>query len=503
MAERQAEGANVEDSAVPRRLGRNWILIALGGIVYFTAAGTALGAKFASSLTTFLGTNVDDVGLCLSGMALAAGILVVISPRLKGQTRIELAIVVELTIFVAFPITRLSGIVSRELLIFILITAVIALTGLIGSGAAGGNGRLPLMVMSFGLLAATVAFDSRGGVLLLLCRSVVPGVSCFFLARRMLPAGLNRVCGAIVALAAAQSVMAIAEPFVFPTHLWAPAALDSLGNVAPLTNAILGSAIERSQASLGHPLPLGFLLAVGLVLVLRVLPLTWLPKVLIIMLLLVGLVFSGSRNSLILAVGLLLFFGVRKLSAPRLVAVSLLFLGVVVIAALAGLFSSEAITNFAASGSYTHRIAAYGAFGQLLGGQSLAAAVIGNGYGSTQRLFNAGLLQTDGFNVVDNQFVLMLSQGGLVALVTFSALCVESFFGRNWLWRGAVVVVVANSLIFDWFSWPSCSSLGLFCLGAALASTHRGAEAEPVAADPVTDESTTLPFRPFVSTHGK
>lgn len=461
-----------------------WIAMALLSTVYFTLAGT--NPNISEWLTKVLPGKVDGVGLCLGGMGVAAGVLLVLAPRLRSQTRTELALVVGLSVFVTFPITRVEGITSSGLSVFSVLWAIIAATGLIGTKVSASPGRAVVLVLALGLLTATAVFGSRGGLLVLMSGSLVPGVTCFFLARRLDSEGLVRVSIGIVALATAQSLMAITEPFLFPAHLWAPAARGASGNIVPLLNGLLGAAVERSQASLGHPLPLGFLLAAGLALILRVIPARTLVKFLLVALLLAGLIFSGSRSSLILAIGLILFIGPKRLSAPRLLTVSLAFAGGLYIAWAAGVFNSSALTDFAASGSYTHRLAAYEAFSKLVFGQSLVPAVLGNGSGSTQRLFDAGLLQTDGFHVVDNEFVLMLSQGGLVALIAFIALCLRSLFCRNWRWRGAALVVVTNSLIFDWFSWPSCSSLGLFCLGAALAGIRRPDIAGLTLAEPVT-----------------
>ena len=49
--------------------------------------------------------------------------------------------------------------------------------------------------------------------------------------------------------------------------------------------------------------------------------------------------------------------------------------------------------------------------------QSLLHTVIGNGFGGIPSLFSAGLLQTDGLDVVDNEFVAQLGQAGLIGLV--------------------------------------------------------------------------------------
>src|SRR5206468_4111574 len=94
----------------------------------------------------------------------------------------------------------------------------------------------------------------------------------------------------------------------------------------------------------------------------------------------------------------------------------------------------------------------------------------GNGFGSTQRLFDHGLLQTDGFKVVDNQFVLIQAQGGVICLAIFVTIGLLAIVYARPSLRPIVVYVVLLGAIFDWLSWPSASALIFLLIGAAFAT---------------------------------
>ena len=157
--------------------------------------------------------------------------------------------------------------------------------------------------------------------------------------------------------------------------------------------------------------------------------------------------------------------------------------GILVIAGvLTGQLSFSFVDEFAASGSCTHRAAAFDAFGQLMTRQSLLHTVIGNGFGGIQSLFSAGLLQTDGFDVVDNEFVAQLGQAGLIGLVALAVLTIRPLFAKDWHWRGATLVVLANCMIYDWLSWPNSATIALFVLGCAYAQVDAKASAAATSA---------------------
>ena len=331
------------------------------------------------------------------------------------------------------------------------------------------RGRVLVAVLMGTLTASTVLAGSISG-LIKLALSLAPALGAFLLAGRLDHRGRRNVAIAVVVLGGIEAALAIMEPVLFPRHLWASAQVqlqvDTL--VSAPDNGILAG-MERSQGTLGHALPLGFLLMVSLGLLLRVVEPPALVKWLTAGLFIGAVIFAGSRNSLILAVFLLLFYPSRKLTSVRLIWAALLASIMVVLAMITGQISLTFVDQFVASGSYTHRVGVLDAFGQLLSKQSLLHTVVGNGFGSIPSLFARGLLQTDGFNVVDNQFVAALAQGGLIAMITMVILTVTPLVVRDRYWRAAALVILVNCMVYDWFNWTSSAAVGFFVYGCAYA----------------------------------
>jgi len=474
---RLAAGTAV-DEAVPQldgaeRPGRRLIWIAILVQLFFVYVGKSGTGALAT-------VDLGPVKVQLVPVFLVLATVAVVVTRFRIRTKAcaaQAALTVMISIFLAFPITRLTSIPKVLLIIAIGAPLLMALCGLLG----GKGNRFAFGTTAVAILFAVVSFatlvsgDKGGSVRLLLILGATLPV--FLLSTQIGSEGAHRITDVIVAIAVLQSVIAVVEPFAFPQHLFGPAQHDSDGNVVPLLNEFFGHGIQRSQGTLGHPLPLGLLMVLALALVLRM----WLGREVtrwaVVALLLGGLIFAGNRNSLLLAIALILFFPPKRMTPGRFVAAVILAGITFVLAIYSGVLSSSALDGFAASGSYGHRIAAYQAFGQLLTKQHLFQIFIGNGSASLGRLFAGGLLQTDGFNVVDNQYLLTLAQGGLISLAALVFLCLRALTTADRFLRAAVGSVVVSGLIFDWMSWTSTASLCFFVLGVAL-TVPRGARTE-------------------------
>jgi hypothetical protein len=124
-----------------------------------------------------------------------------------------------------------------------------------------------------------------------------------------------RICRFVVHLAAAFSVYAVVEVVFDLPAIWGPLPLNGQGEIIPMNNEILvGSGLGRAEATLVGPLLLSFLLlvALGLALYRDVLPRR---RNLLIGVLLLGLLASGSRSAA--AVAVLLFMAGRCHRADR------------------------------------------------------------------------------------------------------------------------------------------------------------------------------------------
>lgn len=418
-------------------------------------------AWFAASSTVPRATQLGVVGL-------VAVVLAVFALDRDVRTRAVTASAALLTLLVSVPVSRLPD--QRALLLLVLVAAGLLAAALLSATASvplpRGSG---LLVALLGVLAFATATGPAPGSLLTLALVAVAGLPVFLGTGALDRRGRRDVALVLVGLAAAQAVVAVVEPWLLPGHLWAPAQLGSGGQVVPLTNELLGS-LERSQGTLGHPLPLGMLLVVGLALTTRLLGRgRTLPRTVLQALLLAGIVAAGARSSLLLAVVVLLLLSGRGLTPARvLTAVAAAVVGTAALLA-SSLDVSSTLDETSRSGSWTHRVGALRSLGRLLLWQDADRVLLGNGYGSTSRLSSEGLLQNDGFAAVDNQFVLLLAQGGLLGLGLLLTLVALALLRGEPAVRPAVLCVVATLMVFDVLLWPGATVVLCTVLGLALA----------------------------------
>lgn len=298
--------------------------------------------------------------------------------------------------------------------------------------------------------------------------TLLAALPAFLLAGRCPASIVPRLTSTVVALAVVESVAAIIEPVLFPRHLWAAAQLGSDGRPVPLLNEVLGHGLERSQGTLGHPLPLGLLLVIAIALAVRLSSWSRPRLVPLVGLFVTGLAFAGARTSLALAVLIIALAFARRPTFLHYVAGAWSLLLAALIATATGALTRTDLLSVASTGSYTHRLGALTSFATLASGQSTGRFLIGNGFASVPRLFGAGLLQNDGFDVVDNQFLSLLGQGGLVSSGLLVALVLLALVNGRRDARPAIACVVATMLVFDVLGWPSATALCFLTLGLAL-----------------------------------
>lgn len=298
--------------------------------------------------------------------------------------------------------------------------------------------------------------------------SALVALPAFVLAARPGARATRRITATVLVLGVIEALCAVVEPFVFPSHLWAPAQRDSDGLAVPLLNDVLGGSIERSQGTLGHPLPLGYLLVIGVALAVRAPRFPRRILVPVLGVLVLGLVVAGARTSLVIAGLIIIFAAARRPTFLHVLGGVWLTALLTVLGSFTGLISGASVDALMRTGSYTHRLGALTSFGDLLEKQDLTRALFGNGFAAAPRLFGAGLLQNDGFNAVDNEFLSLLGQAGLVGLALFVAVVIAAAVtGRSDV-RLAVLCTTVTLMVFDVLAWPSAAALAFAVLGMGL-----------------------------------
>lgn len=270
----------------------------------------------------------------------------------------------------------------------------------------------------------------------------------------------------LILLTVAEALLAMGEVMFLSEPLWRGGRILSDGSSVWIRNELVAS-IPRAQGTFGHPLPLAFCLILGAILLVRTKAWHGAFRFLLFLVLAGGVFVSGSRNAIILFIGLsLLAFILPSFLARMNLVGPLVTAGLI----LAFPFLLEKYDELISSGSVGHRLGALEAVPTLMSdARSFTAVLIGDGSASSPRLYSQGLLQSDGFQAVDNQYVLTLAQNGLFGLLILVAVLVAGFAKGSATLRLLLIGVAASGMIFDLFAWPVTGFLVWFFVAAAWA----------------------------------
>ncbi|WP_345752737.1 hypothetical protein [Microbacterium rhizophilus] len=304
------------------------------------------------------------------------------------------------------------------------------------------------------------------------------------------PGEVTTIARFIIGLSTAEAAYAVLEMLRIAPRLW--------GNSVSYPHQILPGLV-RGEGTLGQPLMLALLLLLALTLTLGKSGPRGARRVAIAAVLIAGLVATGSRSALIVAVAVILFSIGGKLWT-RIAVGMFSALTLVVYLAASGFFTGSIVQNFLTGDSVSHRSGALEAIPKLLG-QTPGEVLLGSGHGSTARLFGQGLLQSGSFYAIDNQLVSTLATGGVVALALLVIAIVHGFrIGAGS--RIPLVAVVVLFLTFDVLAWPAGAALFSFAMGLALAARMPARESDHNTSTPthLRDEATrTTATRPLRS----
>jgi hypothetical protein len=302
-------------------------------------------------------------------------------------------------------------------------------------------------------LATSVRPDNNQWALFALIAAV--SVSGFIAGQVVASTGTwKSVARVIVLIASAHSAYAVAEVTLRLAPLWQEGATQ--GGRSEL---LVG--YTRAQGTYGSALLLCFVSLLALVIVMRnEIPARPALRGLVVILLFVGLVAAGGRSALLLALVIWLLGNGRPVARfVKVMATGLI--GVVFLLPLLG----DTISRFMGTGSFTHRIGAFESVGNLLSHRDFISNAIGDGAGSTVRLYQMGLLQNDGLQAVDNQLVLTLIETGFIGLGLLALVFVRSLRAASGATRLALAIVVIEFFVFDALAWASSAFLIWMLIG--------------------------------------
>jgi hypothetical protein len=303
----------------------------------------------------------------------------------------------------------------------------------------------------------------------------IVGIAFLVLGAVANPGERKTIFKTVLVLGVAEALYSLYEYVALPAVLWASPVPDKwVWLYTRLNNEILTGGL-RSQGTFGHPLMLSFLLIVALGIALRFdFPRRGIRPILVVLFFAASIA-AGSRSAALVMLAMVLFsYGMNRFAFLRGIALS----GVVLTLAYAGsFFASSIVSRFTESGSLTHRQGALDAVPRLLTEQSADQVMFGNGWYSTQFVFDKGLLQLDGFVAIDNQFVALLVTTGVVGVIIFAVIPILAYARIGRTLRPVLVGAVGMFLVFDIFEFPS--TWGLFALLIGMASVKVAAEPEP------------------------
>jgi len=296
----------------------------------------------------------------------------------------------------------------------------------------------------------------------------------------------SALAAVLILLTSAEAVLAMFEVRFLHEPIWRGGRILSDGSSAWIRNELVAS-IPRAQGTFGHPLPLAFCLILGAILLVRLRAWNSVLRFLLFLVLAGGVFVSGSRNAIILFLGLsLLAFILPSFLARMNVVGPLVTVGVI----LAFPFLLDKFDELAGSGSVDHRLGALSAVPNLMSeSRSFTSVLIGDGSAASPRLYSQGLLQTDGFAAVDNQYVLTLAQNGFIGLLILIIVLMVAFLRGSATVRLLLIAVAASGMIFDIFAWPAAGFLVWFVVAAAWARVPDHAPASKKQAAALTESS--------------
>lgn len=255
--------------------------------------------------------------------------------------------------------------------------------------------------------------------------------------------------------------------------IWGIAQGDLLGS---RPNPLLLDAVDRAQGTAGHPTLLALLYVITAFFSMAAMKERGKLRTYgQLALLACGLVASGTRATLLImvAVGLamLILEGGVKGRTRLLAYVALLVAVTPFVAGSLVQYFAEISNSTIDSGSYTHRISGFDATSRLVNSRPAVEALFGSGY-DVNDLFIRGLLQQDGFHVIDNQYVTVLAISGMAGLAFYVLLILGALKSGRGLPRAIVLLMAINGLAVD-VAYAMMPSALLCFLGLGMAANVR------------------------------
>ncbi|WP_187270418.1 O-antigen ligase family protein [Microbacterium wangchenii] len=257
----------------------------------------------------------------------------------------------------------------------------------------------------------------------------------------------------------------------------------------------------RAQGTLGHPIVLAFVLlvAMGLVLARRT---RAVARLAVAAVLLTGLAATGSTGGVLGGLVIMVFWMlVRRSPAGSIFMV----IGLLIVALLAwdSGYPQAILAEELDARNFGHRMNSISAIVPLALGQEVVPALFGRGLFGVSDLYTAGIVFNDGFFTLDNQFVSVLAQAGIIGLVLFVVTVggLTARMARNGHRRylpGWLGLIVAMGMTFDFMSWYVAATLFLIYAAIAVAPNSADEKEDHLRGTPSADDAVASAAHPHI-----
>jgi hypothetical protein len=203
-----------------------------------------------------------------------------------------------------------------------------------------------------------------------------------------------------------------------------------------LENSLLPNATTRGIGTIAHPLPLGMFCAFCCALILAAENIRKLTVVSVIALLFAGIIASGTRSALFVAVLIVAFHFCRSGNGSLIVRTSIIFVTAEVQGSL----------------SFTHRLESLNSIPAVMSG-SLPRIAFGTDPALISSMSAFDYLRSSGIEAIDNQWITLVLKFGMIGMGLIALTFFALFRGGTWAHRACAVAFVIAGCSFDELSW--------------------------------------------------
>lgn len=393
------------------------------------------------------------------------------TPMLAG---VVIAVLLAIGGFLRLPTDKVLGVASSAALVLAAL-APITHSGILQFTAAGVAGGIvtvglfrsrcrlkwtnfaTVVCISQALLLTTTIFSTGGNWFY--ASTAIGAIPVMIASQSMNPWERRFTERSIITLASMLATIALIETFLVHHLLFRDPPLGQSPHAF-----ILGAV--RAETVVGHPLVLGFLLTMAYLILINGAN-KRLLRIALSVLLVAGVVATGSASILALMVIGTLATGMRMASASGKVTLAVLGAAGLVIVFVGRLVPDTLLSQFEGINA-SQRLNSVAAVPAIVGRQSAMNSILGNGWGSAGDLYKSGLIGQSRSMSIDNQFVTTLIDSGILGTFLLCVCIVVTMRKHLSKYGPALIAVLALFFSFDLLLWTLPAMLVVF-----LASGYR------------------------------